>query len=267
VFKGLDVGTAKPTAAERARVAHHLIDVIEPSEQWSAAQFADAADAAIDDVCARGKTPIVCGGTGLWLRALVHGIFEAPPIDPEVRKAVRSELAEKGAPAMHQVLVEIDPDAALRIKPQDPQRIARALEVYRQVGVPISVLQAKHGFKEQRYDLIAVGLDWPKDQLASRLAERARRMYRAGILDEVKACLERGIARDAPGLSIIGYRDATKHVLGELSLEEAIEATIIATRQYAKRQRNWFRSVAGIEWVLPSETPERVRGLLFARLP
>lgn len=263
VFRGLDVGTAKPTAAERAQAVHHLIDVIEPTAQWSAAEYARAADAVIADIRARNKTPILAGGTGLWLRALVHGIFAAPEIDPDLRAAIRAELAEKGAPAMHAVLAEVDPVAAARIQPNDPQRIGRALEVYRQVGVPISALQAEHGFKEDRYPLRALGIAWPKDQLAERIALRTVEMYRGGLLEETRGCLERGIPKDAPGLEIIGYRDAVRCILGELTEPEAIEATTIATRQYAKRQRNWFRSEKSLTWIEPDAArPENLAALL-----
>jgi tRNA dimethylallyltransferase len=254
VFRTLDVGTAKPSKEEQAEIRHHLIDVIEPDQQWSAAQFAAAADAAIADIRARGKTPILCGGTGLWMRALVRGIFEAPEIDPELREQVRRELAERGAPAMHAELARVDPTAASRIVPNDPQRIGRALEVYRQTGTPISAFQDAHGFKEQRYRLLGVMISWPKAELARRLAERARSMYQRGIVAETRACLSRGIPEDAPGLSIIGYRDVVRHLRGELTLAEAIESTSIATRQFAKRQRNWFRGEPDVH-LIPRDLP------------
>lgn len=259
VFRGLDVGTAKPTAEEQARVPHHLIDVIEPDQQWSAAEYARAADRTIASIRERNKIPILCGGTGLWLRALVHGIFEAPEIDPELRNKIRRELELEGAPAKHLELSAVDPKAAARIQPNDPQRIGRALEVYRQTGIPISELQERHGFKDQRYPLYAVGIAWPKDQLAERIVLRTQAMFASGgIVEEVKRCLERGLSPDAPGLSIIGYRDATLVANGIKSVTEAIESTIIATRQYAKRQRNWFRSEKALEWVEPDATPEQV---------
>lgn len=258
VFRGLDVGTAKPSQEEQAAVRHHLIDEIEPDQQWSAAEFARHADDAIEDIRARGKTPILCGGTGLWMRALVRGIFEAPDIDPEIRQAIRRDLAERGPQAVHADLAAVDPVAAARIEETDPQRIGRALEVYRQTGTPISVLQDAHGFKGRRYDLIGVSITWPKEALAERLRARAERMYAAGIVEETEACLARGIQRDAPGLSIIGYRDVVRHLAGELSLEEAIASTAVATRQFAKRQRNWFRHEPDVQPIERELTPEAV---------
>lgn len=265
VFRGLDIGTAKPSAEEQRRVRHHLIDIIAPNEQWSAADYSRAADAAIADIRARGRTPILCGGTGLWLRALVHGIFEAPAIDPEVRSAVREAIERLGAPVLHAELASVDPEAAARIQPTDPQRIGRALEVYRQCGVPISRLQAEHGFREVRYSLVATGLHWPRERLAERIAERTQSMYAGGLVEEVRGALEGGLAPDAPGLSIIGYRDAVRHVLGQMDLEEAIRATETATRQYAKRQRNWFRGQSGIEWIEPGLETGDVLARLRAR--
>lgn len=265
VFRGLDVGTAKPTLAERAAVPHHLIDVIEPTAQWSAAEFAREAEVVIAGVRARGRVPILCGGTGLWLRALTHGIFQAPDIDPDLRAAVRRELEERGPHALHAELSRVDPVAAARIAPNDPQRIGRALEVYRQVGTPISTLQAEHGFREVRHRLVAVELHWPKDQLAARIEARARGMYAGGLVEETQAALSRGVPRDAPGLSIIGYRDAVRLCLGELPRDEALLATIVATRQYAKRQRNWFRQTPGLEPLPPGTAPADVLSRLLER--
>jgi tRNA dimethylallyltransferase len=265
VFRTLDIGTAKPTPEERAKIPHHLIDVIDPEEQWSAAQFAAAADAAIADIRARDRTPILCGGTGLWMRALVRGIFEAPEIDPEIREQVRREISEKGAPAMHAELERVDPVAASRIVPNDPQRIGRALEIHRQTGTPISKFQDAHGFREQRYRLVGVMIAWPKEELTERLAERARSMYRRGIVEETRACLDRGVPEDAPGLSIIGYRDVVRHLSGEISLAEAIEATALATRQFAKRQRNWFRGEPDVHPVPRDADPRDVLDLMRKR--
>ncbi|MEM7674429.1 MAG: tRNA (adenosine(37)-N6)-dimethylallyltransferase MiaA [Myxococcota bacterium] len=265
VFDGLDVGTAKPTAEEQARVKHHLIDVIPPTQQWSAAEFAEAADSAIEGLWARGKTAILCGGTGLWMRALVKGIFRAPEIEPSLRASIRTELVERGALAMHERLRAVDPVSADRIASNDPQRIGRALEVYYQCGRPISDLQAEHGFAERRYTLIGVAPQWPRDVLRQRVAERTQRMYALGLLDEVQRCLQAGVPEDAPGLKIIGYRDAVAHLRGDLTREEAIQTTITSTRRYAKRQINWFNHEPDIEWVEPQMSVDAVWAQLRSR--
>lgn len=249
VFRGLDVGTAKPTREEQTRVPHHLIDVIEPEEQWSAALYAEQAEAAVLAIRQRGRVPVLCGGTGLWLRALVRGVFQAPEIDEEIREAVRRELAERGSPSLHEELARVDPTSAARIHKNDPQRIGRALEVFRQTGTPISELQAAHGFREARFQLRALALRWDRSELGRRIQQRTDRMYREGLIEEVEAVLARGVSPDCPGLSIIGYRDVARHLGGELSLEEARAQTERDTRQYAKRQHNWFRSEPGVRWV------------------
>ncbi|MBK6684450.1 MAG: tRNA (adenosine(37)-N6)-dimethylallyltransferase MiaA [Deltaproteobacteria bacterium] len=254
IFVGLDLGTAKPTPAEQARVRHHLIDVLPPTEQWSAAQYAAAADQAIAEIQSRGRIPILCGGTGLWQRALVFGIFSAPAIDPKLRAAVRQALVEHGPQVLHDELRRVDPEAAAKIQPGDPQRIGRALEVYRQTGVPISRLQAEHGFREARYRLLAVTPQVPKEELHQRIKARTQHMYAAGLVEEVRALLARGIPASAPGLSIIGYRDAAQVVAGTMTLEEAIERTETSTRQYAKRQRNWWRNDSALWPVDPQAT-------------
>jgi len=263
VFIGLDVGTAKPTAEERARVPHHLIDVVPPAAQWTAADFARAADRAVADIRTRGRAPLLCGGTGLWYRALVRGIFSAPPIDAEVRAAIRDELARRGAPALHAELARVDPEAASRIAPRDPQRIGRALEVFRQTGTPISALQRAHAFRETRHRTLALALDWPRDVLWARIRRRTEAMYARGIVFEVERQLASGVSPRAPGLRIIGYRDAVQVAQGTIGVDAAVEQTYVATRQFAKRQRNWFNHEPGVTWIpgdaSPASVVERLR--------
>ncbi len=265
IFVGLDVGTAKPTSAEQAAARHHLIDVLPPDAQWTAADFARAADAAIEDIRGRGRVPILCGGTGLWMRALAHGIFEAPAIDPAVRDEVREELAARGSEAMHAELAAVDPIAASRIETRDPQRIGRALEVFRQTGTPISTFQDAHRFEEERHRLIGVAPAWPKEVLWDRIAARTEAMFSGGILEETQACLDRGVAATAPGLAIIGYRDAVAVLEGRMTRAEAVERTTIETRQYAKRQKNWFNKEPDVWWVDADDGPDRLVSDLIAR--
>lgn len=265
VFRGLDIGTAKPSPEERAAVPHHLIDVIPPTAQWSAAQFAAAADAVIAEIRGRGRVPILCGGTGLWMRALVRGIFQAPDIEPEVRARIRAELLSLGPEALHARLAAVDPVAAARIQPTDPQRIGRALEVHAATGVPISTLQAEHGFREARYRLIGVALDWPRDALAARIEARTRAMYARGLVAEAAAALAAGVPPEAPGLGIIGYRDAVAVLRGEVDPAEAERRTAVATRRYAKRQRNWFNHEPEVHWLPPDLGVEAVLAHLQGR--
>lgn len=258
VFRGLDIGTAKPTVEEQARVPHHLIDRVEPSTQWSAAEFQQAADEAIRTIQGRNKTVVLCGGTGLWYRALVHGIFRAPPIDPGLRQRIRTDLETQGSRALHRRLAELDPEAAAKIAPGDPQRIGRALEVVLQTQKPISQMQAAHGFRDVRHPVRAVALHHPRPVLWERIRTRTRAMIAAGWVDEIRALLDRGVPRDAPGLRIIGYRDMVRVAVGEKTLEAAEQDTYVATRQFAKRQANWFNQERTVHWV---EAPRTVREL------
>jgi tRNA dimethylallyltransferase len=266
VFTGLDVATAKPSAADRARVPHHLLDQIPPSSQWTAATFRRHADAAVADIRARGRVPILCGGTGLWYRALIHGIFEAPDIDPDIRASVRRDLEERGAASLHRRLRDVDPEAAARISSGDPQRIGRALEFWLQTGEPISRHQQAHGFQQRRYDVRAVALAWPRDALWRRIEARTDRMYEQGLVEEVGRVLAGGCPPGAPGLRIIGARDAVRVVQGKWTVRQARDATVIATRQFAKRQRNWFNHEPTVTWVDAAGGPERRRELVLDRL-
>lgn len=267
VFVGLDIGTAKPSVLERQAVPHHLIDVIDSETQWTAAHFQAAADEAVAEIRARGRTPILCGGTGLWYRALVHGVFEAPEIDPEIRRSIRADLDARGPNALHEELARVDPVAAAKLHPNDPQRIGRALEVHRQTGRPISELQAEHGFRERRHAVRALALSWPKEELWRRLRERTELMYRAGLVEETRALLEAGATPNGPGLSIIGYRDAVRVVGGQLSVEAAMDATYLATRQYAKRQRNWWSGEATVTFADAFQDDDALLSALLSAEP
>lgn len=265
IFRGLDVGTAKPTPEERARAPHHVVDVADVTEQWSSVTYKAAAEAAIADIEARGRVPILVGGAGLWLRALTRGLFEAPEIDPEVRAEVRRRLADEGAPAVHAALAALDPRAAARLHPNDTQRIGRALEVVLSTGTPISALQDAHGFQTIARPWVGVAIDWPREDHRALLERRVRAMWRDGIVDEARAALDAGAPRDAPGLGTIGYREAVAQLLDAVPEDAALARAIIATSQYAKRQRNWFRHDAEVEWLPPSTTALDVERSLARR--
>src|SRR5438128_1191036 len=258
VYRDLEIGTAKPTAAERARVPHHCLDLVAPGEAFDAARFRDAARAAIADIVRRGRVALVVGGTGLYVRALLGGLCPAPPRVP----ALRAALAEEAAPALHRRLRALDPAAAARIAPGDRVRIVRALEVALVSGVPLSRWQAEHRFGEPAYDALLIGLARPTAELDARIAARARAMLEAGFLDEVRALRGRGLGAAAPGLSAVGYRELLACVEGRTDLATALAAMVRATRQFAKRQRTWFRREPAIVW----RHPEREAGAIVGGL-
>jgi tRNA dimethylallyltransferase len=265
VYRGLDVGTAKPTAAERAEVPHHLLDVVLPGERMDAARFAALADAAIVAVAARGRLPIVAGGTGLYLRALLHGVVEAPGRDPALRAALEAEAARLGRPALHARLRAVDPEMAARIRENDLVRIVRALEIAAGGRRP-SELYAAHAFLPDRYPATFLALDPPRAALHARIDARVEEMFAGGLLDEARALA----ARLAPGGSSrlgsegslrlgtegslklpIGYGEALAVVRGELDRAEAIRRVQVAHRRYARRQVIWLRRERGVEWLAP----------------
>ncbi len=260
VYRGLDIGAAKPSDEERAIAPHHLIDVREPWQPYSAADFAHDARAAVDDILARGRLPILAGGTGLYFRALLHGLSPMPPADPAVRAGLEAEAAERGWPAMHAELTRIDPDAAARIHATDPQRIQRALEVYRISGRPISAWQRESAHDTARFPRRVLKLALaPRDRavLHARIERRFDAMLDAGFLDEVRALralpeLRAHPARlDLPALRAVGYRQAWEHLDGLTDARDFRDRAIFATRQLAKRQLTWLRGDLALRWFDP----------------
>jgi tRNA dimethylallyltransferase len=249
LYRGLDVGTAKPTAAERTAVPHHLLDVAEPGEGMDAARFVALADAAIADVAARGRVPVVAGGTGLYVRALLHGVVEAPGRDPALRARLEAEAERLGRPALHARLAGIDPEAAARIRPNDLVRVVRALEIAAG-GRTQSELFAAHRFQPDRYPARILALDLPRDVLHERIDRRVEAMFAGGLLDEARALAARYGAAVPPKLPI-GYAEALACLRGEGTVGDAIGQVQRATRQYARRQVMWLRREAGVEWIAP----------------
>ncbi len=248
VYRGLDIGSAKPTPQERAQARHHLIDVAEPTESFSAARYARLAGEAVTDITARGKRALVVGGTGLYIKALVFGLAPTPPVDQELRQRLRQEWEEQGPSALHQRLAERDPATATRLHPHDRQRVLRALEVALQSGAPLSRRQQAHGFGAPRYPHLIIGLERPRTELNQRIEERARAMWQGGLLEEVRGLLARGVPPDAPGLASLGYRQAVAALGGHMEPSEAMFDMIRKTKAYAKRQLTWFRGVQGLVW-------------------
>ena len=260
LYRGLDIGTAKPTPAERARVPHHCLDLADADAGFDAARFREAASAAIARVSSRGRPVLVVGGTGLYVRVLLRGLCAAPPQSPALREALVGRMAARGSEAMHRGLAAIDPEAARRISPRDGVRVVRALEVGLATGTPLSTWQARHAFGESPYQALVIGLARPTPELDRRIAARAQAMVAAGFLDEVRRLRARGIGPDAPALRAVGYREMLACMEGRLDEAAALAATVRATRQFAKRQRTWFRREPGIRWRHPESERELVMG-------
>jgi tRNA dimethylallyltransferase len=264
VYRGLDIGSAKPDAEERAGISHHLIDIREPDQPYSAGEFAQDARAAVDAVLARGHLPLLVGGTGLYFRALLGGLSAMPASEPEVRAAIEYEASERGWGALHAELARVDPEAAARIRASDPQRITRALEVWRVSGRPISQWQREAPLSPRPPWRVLKLVLAPSDRslLHSRIAQRFGRMVALGFLDEVRALMARPeLHPDLPAMRAVGYRQAWRHLRGETPMAGFLAEGIAATRQLAKRQLTWLRAELDAFWVDPLTDPGRAEAL------
>ncbi len=260
VYRGFDVGSAKPTPAELGDVRHHLIDVLEAGEDIDAARYASLASEAIEDIAGRGRLPIVVGGTGLWIRALLRGLVELPPPDPALRGALEEEADRVGLAALHARLRAADPRAAARIHPNDRRRIVRALEVLAQTGRPLGELWAEHARGAPRYDARCFALDRPREELYAAIRARVRAMLEAGWIEETRGLLER-FGPDVRPLRSVGYRQIVEHLAAGAPLEETERRIYKATRIYTRRQRTWFRSEPGFLWTTAEALPRELAAL------
>ncbi len=250
VYRYFDIGTAKPSAEELAAVPHHLISVVDPLEPFSAAEYQRRADAAIEEITSRGKPVFVVGGTGMYLRILLHGLVEAPGADPELRAELEALAAAEGREAVHRKLAEVDPETAAKLPSQDLVRTIRALEIHKQTGKPASEFRREHSFTEDRYPFRMYVLSPPREVLYGTIDTRTAAMFQRGLVDEVRELIARGYAEAAPMRSV-GYVQAKAVVDGRLPVEEAIQQAAQETRRYAKRQLTWFRKEAGAVFVEP----------------
>jgi tRNA dimethylallyltransferase len=262
VYRGFDIGTAKPTAEERRRVPHHLIDILDPRERYSAGEFARRGRQAIAEIRRRGREPIVVGGSGLYVRALIEGISPVPPGDEVVRRQLRDSLEEEGLEALRQRLKTVDPEAFERLPAADTQRILRALEVALVTGAPLHHWISERPFGEAPLPAAKIGLTLPRKVLYHRIEERVRRMVDSGWPEEVGGLLAHGVPREAPAFQAIGYRQLASFHGGEMSLEEALSDTLRATRQFAKRQMTWFRKEPGLVWIEAQALEQRVSDVI-----
>jgi tRNA dimethylallyltransferase len=259
VYRGLDIGTAKPTPQQRSEVPHHLIDIVEPDDLFSAADFVNAADAAIQEISARGKRIILVGGTGLYIRALLRGLVDSPSGASEIRAGLQEEAERVGNQAMLERLRQVDPELAAGLHSNNLVRIIRALEVHQLTGVPLSCHQQEHAFAVRRYDSLQIGISVERSELYRRIEERVDRMMAAGLLDEVRTLLNSGFSRDLKALRSIGYKESAACLSNEISLAEAVRLIKRDTRRYAKRQSTWFNADPDIIWF---EYPEKFVTLL-----
>ena len=253
VYRYLDIGTGKPAKADRDRVEHFMIDVVDPDEEFNAALYRRRATECIERIHQGKRNAIVCGGTGLYLKALTQGIFEGSSQDLEIRRGLEQQIAREGLAPLHRRLTEIDPSIVATIHPNDRQRTIRAMEVYLLTGKRMSEWQKEHGFQEQPFDVLKIGLNRPRDELYDLINRRCERMVEDGLLEEVRGLVARGYGLSLKSLCSVGYRQMGQVLAGRQALIDAIEEMKRETRHLAKRQHTWFRGDRDIVWFHPTE--------------
>ncbi len=251
IYRGMTIGTAAPTAAEMDGVPHHMIAVADPAEQWSVARYVREAVPVVDDILARGKLPVLVGGTGLWLEAVVRGReFAGGQAGGEVRRQLQQRLEREGIAPLLEELRQVDPEAAQRLHPADEKRILRALEVYRETGKTITAHNAETRNLPPRYDAVWLGLRFAdREDMKALIDRRVDKMVEAGLTEEVRALLEQGLPREATAWQAIGYKEFLRVADGTATEEEAIAEVKLRSRQYAKRQLTWLRRNEAIHWI------------------
>jgi len=247
VYKYLDIGTAKPTPEEQARIPHHFIDIKRPDQYYSAGEYGSEARHCIDDIFRRGKIPLIVGGSGFYIQALVDGLFAPKISDPQVKEKWRTEISEKGIDAVFEKLRAVDPQTAAVLHPNDVQRVVRALEVWELSGRPISSFR-KGKEKSADFQTLFIGLNREREELYQRIEKRVDAMLAAGLVEEVKSLEQMGFGPRLNALRTVGYQEVFEHLRGELSFEEMVGKIKMNTRRYAKRQLTWFRKDDRIRW-------------------
>jgi tRNA dimethylallyltransferase len=259
VYRYLDIGTAKPTEMEQRAVRHHLIDVVDPDEPFDAAAYMTLGRQALTGLFRRGKTPVVVGGTGLYIKALLYGLFRSDARDPAVRARLRAEAELQGAAALHARLAQCDPQTAGRLHSNDTVRILRALEVFEVTGRPISALQREHRFGDAPFRALKIGLALDRETLYRRIDRRVEAMIAGGLEDEVRALLSRGYGPQFKPMQSIGYSHMAAFITGAVSRAECIRTLQRDTRRFAKRQLTWFRADPDIRWMSPDRMTDLIR--------
>jgi tRNA dimethylallyltransferase len=265
VYQGMDVGTAKPTIEEQKGIRHHLFDLVDPDEEFNAAIYRIKALAVINDICSRGKNCFVVGGTGLYIRSLLEGLFDCPPVDPELRESLRRQCRSHGSRILHERLKSMDPEYAVKVHPNDGVRITRALEIISLTNMIPSDLIKRHSFNERSPDALKLCIKVDRKELYSRINKRCETMVKTGLVEETEQLLNKGYSPDLKPMKAIGYRHMINYLKGVWSLEEAIRKLQVDTRRYAKRQLTWFRADKEMIWVAAGDFKQvlrKVRGFL-----
>jgi tRNA dimethylallyltransferase len=253
VYRGFDIGTDKPSAEERARVPHHLLDIVESPTQFTAAEFMTLAQKVIRSILGREKIPFVVGGTGLYVKTLLDGLFPGPGRHETLRADLKREASERGLPALWERLNAVDPAYARKVGRNDKMRIIRGLEVYALTGSPISEHFRNTRSPLQDFHSIQIGLKLEKEELVRRIEERVERMFERGLVAEVRGLLASGVSESSPPFHALGYEHVLQYLKGRIRLEEAIFLTKVDTRRYAKRQMTWFRKMTDVRWFSPAD--------------
>jgi tRNA dimethylallyltransferase len=259
IYRQMDIGTAKPTPEEQTQIAHHMIDIVEPDEDYDAVQFSKQAGDRIAEIANRGLIPFVVGGTGLYIKALLHGLFQTEPVDPKIRNRLKQELEQDGSSCLYGRLAKIDPDTAGRLHPNDSYRIIRALETIESSGKTISEHHQNHGFENEPFNALKIGLRRDREKLYERIDQRVDLMIQAGLVAEVKELLAMGYSAKLKSMQSIGYRHVVGFLKGSLPWAECLRTLKRDTRRFAKRQFTWFGADPQIKWYEPDRLNEIVR--------
>ncbi|MFC1821394.1 tRNA (adenosine(37)-N6)-dimethylallyltransferase MiaA [Thermodesulfobacteriota bacterium] len=253
VYRGMNIGTATPPLSERKGVPHHMLDVVEPDEEFNAAIYCSLAAPFLSEVVSKGKVPLIVGGTGLYIKALFGGLLECPPIDLELREKLQHDYRTQGPAALHMQLEKMDSESACRIHPNDRVRVTRALEIIRLTGRPLSQLISGHGFNDNSFQTLKFALDVNREELYRRINERSLQMVEEGLVAETKTLLKEGYTAELKPMRSLGYRHIVKFIEGTWTLDEAILQMQKDTRHYAKRQITWFKSDPEMVWISPED--------------
>jgi len=258
IYRYMDIGTAKPTTDELKRIPHHMIDIVDPDEDFDAVRFAKLARGKVMQLHRRGVRPFVVGGTGLYIKAFLQGLFQAHPVDPAIRERLKKEAAENGAGSLYDRLRQVDPETAERLHPNDTYRIIRALETIESSGRSISEHHQDHRFEDEPFNALKIGLQMDRTALYDRIDQRVDIMIEAGLVDEVKKLLGQGYSADLKSMQSIGYRQVVDFIEGRLSWDECVRTLKRDTRRFAKRQFTWFGADRQIQWYEPDRLNDLV---------